>query len=112
MLCSVLFLAFSTSLCALDGMDGGTAPLKNVDPLGLSQLRSDETGSVLQSLSTPVLLCSPQLDTLSRVPASTSPDSFSSDTFESLSGMKPLDAWDAGQIFNLNVCPVVQRLDS
>jgi hypothetical protein len=92
--------ARSTALAAssLDGMVGSTAPIKNFDPLNLATLGSDATlawfraaelknGRVAMLATTGYLVQAAGI----HFPGMLSKDV----SFESLSTMKPLDAWCA-----------------
>eukprot|EP00538_Stauroneis_constricta_P009199 CAMPEP_0119571980 /NCGR_PEP_ID=MMETSP1352-20130426/44392_1 /TAXON_ID=265584 /ORGANISM="Stauroneis constricta, Strain CCMP1120" /LENGTH=203 /DNA_ID=CAMNT_0007621663 /DNA_START=85 /DNA_END=696 /DNA_ORIENTATION=+ len=90
--------ASSTQLAALDDMAGSTAPIKNFDPLGLSTLGSDETlawfraaelknGRVAMLATTGYIVQAAGI----HFPGMLSKDV----SFESLSAMKPFDAWNA-----------------
>ena len=95
----ILQKARSTALAAsLDGMVGSTAPVKNFDPLNLATLGSDATlawfraaelknGRVAMLATTGYLVQAAGI----HFPGMLSRDV----SFESLSTMKPLDAWCA-----------------
>ena len=83
---------------ALDDMAGGTAPLKNFDPLGLANIGSDETlawfrAAELKHSRVAMLATTGYLVQAAGIHF---PGMLSSDiSFESLSTMKPFDAWAA-----------------
>jgi hypothetical protein len=89
----------STQLAAnpLDGMDGSTSPIKNFDPLGLSTLGSDATlawfrAAELKHSRVAMVATTGYLVNGAGIHF---PGMLSSDiSFESLSTMKPLEAWD------------------
>merc|ERR1712228_423552 len=82
----------------LDDMAGGTAPFKNFDPLGLATLGSDSTlawfrAAELKHSRVAMLATTGYLVQAAGIHF---PGMLSSDiSFESLSAMKPFDAWDA-----------------
>jgi len=87
-----------TSLNALSDMAGFTAPFKGYDPLGLADLGSDETlawfrAAELKHSRVAMLATSGYLFQAAgfHFPGMLSKDI----SFESLSSMKPFDAWDA-----------------
>ena len=87
-----------TSLNALSDMAGYTAPFKGYDPLGLADLGSDETlawfrAAELKHSRVAMLATSGYLFQAAgfHFPGMLSKDI----SFESLSSMKPFDAWDA-----------------
>ena len=88
----------STALCALDDMAGSTMPFKTFDPLGLADLGSDSTlawfrAAELKHSRVAMLAVSGYLVQAAGVHF---PGMLSSDvSFESLSTMKPFDAWEA-----------------
>jgi len=88
----------STQLRALEDMAGNTAPIKNFDPLGLSSIGSDETlawfrAAELKHSRVAMLATTGYIVQASGIHF---PGMLSSDvSFESLSSMKPFDAWDA-----------------
>ena len=83
---------------ALDDMAGSTAPLKNFDPLGLANVGSDETlawfrAAELKHSRVAMLATTGYLVQAAGIHF---PGMLSSDiSFESLSSMKPFDAWEA-----------------
>ena len=82
----------------LDSMPGSTAPLKTFDPFGLATLGSSETlawfrASELKHSRVAMLATTGYLVQAAGIHF---PGMLSKDvSFESLSTMKPLDAWDA-----------------
>jgi len=82
----------------MDDLPGGTAPVKNFDPLRLSNVGSDETlmwfrASELKHSRVAMLATTGYLV---QAAGFHFPGMLSSDiSFESLSAMKPFDAWDA-----------------
>ena len=89
----------STALkMSIDGMPGSTAPLKNFDPLGLATVGSDETlawfrAAELKHSRVAMLATTGYIVQASGIHF---PGMLSSDiSFESLSSMKPFDAWAA-----------------
>lgn len=88
----------ASALCAIDDMPGSTMPLKTFDPLGLATLGSDATlawfrASELKHSRVAMLATTGYLVQAAGVHF---PGMLSHDvSFESLSTMKPLDAWDA-----------------
>mmetsp|Transcript_48422 Transcript_48422/g.58617 ORF Transcript_48422/g.58617 Transcript_48422/m.58617 type:complete len:205 (+) Transcript_48422:178-792(+) len=89
----------STSLrMALGDMPGSTAPLNNFDPLGLANVGSDETlawfrAAELKHSRVAMLATTGYLVQAAGIHF---PGMLSSDiSFESLSSMKPFDAWEA-----------------
>uniref|UniRef100_A0A7S2MAA2 Plastid light harvesting protein n=1 Tax=Helicotheca tamesis TaxID=374047 RepID=A0A7S2MAA2_9STRA len=88
-----------TSLAlSLDEMDGGTAPLKNFDPLGYATVGSDETlrwfrAAELKHARVAMLATTGYIVQGAGIHF---PGQLSSDiSFESLSSMKPFEQWDA-----------------
>lgn len=87
-----------TSVRALSDMAGYTAPFKGFDPLGLADLGSEETlawfrAAELKHSRVAMLATSGYL---MQAAGFHFPGMLSKDiSFESLSTMKPLDAWDA-----------------
>jgi hypothetical protein len=83
---------------ALDDMAGSTAPIKSFDPLGLATVGSDETllwfrASELKHSRIAMLATTGYIV---QAAGFHFPGMLSSDvSFESLSSMKPFDAWDA-----------------
>ena len=90
--------ASSTSLSAVEDMAGSTMPFKTFDPLGLATLGSDETlawfrAAELKHSRVAMLATTGYLVQAAGVHF---PGMLSKDvSFESLSTMKPFDAWDA-----------------
>lgn len=87
-----------TALCALEDMPGATAPFKGFDPLGLATLGSESTLAWFRAAelkhSRVAMLATTGY--LVQGAGFHFPGMLSSDvSFESLSAMKPLDAWDA-----------------
>ena len=88
----------SALMGALDDMPGATMPFKGFDPLGLATLGSDETlawfrAAELKHSRVAMLATTGYLVQAAGVHF---PGMLSKDvSFESLSTMKPLDAWDA-----------------
>merc|ERR1719498_737154 len=89
----------STQLSAsLDDMPGSTAPIKNFDPLGYSTIGSDETlawfrAAELKHSRVAMLATTGYIVQAAGIHF---PGMLSKDvSFESLSTMKPFDAWDA-----------------
>mmetsp|Transcript_22017 Transcript_22017/g.26977 ORF Transcript_22017/g.26977 Transcript_22017/m.26977 type:complete len:202 (-) Transcript_22017:199-804(-) len=82
----------------LEDIGGATAPLKNFDPLRLSQLGTDETLNWFRAAELKHSRVA-MLATTGYIVQGAGfhfPGMLSSDvSFESLSGMKPFDAWDA-----------------
>ena len=89
----------STAISAeLDGMAGSTMPFKAFDPLGLATLGSDETFAWFRAAELKHSRCAMLAVTgyLVQGAGIHFPGMLSSDvSFESLSAMKPLDAWSA-----------------
>ena len=90
--------ASSTALRAIDDMAGSTMPFKAFDPLGLATLGSDETlawfrAAELKHSRVAMLATTGYLVQAAGIHF---PGMLSKDvSFESLSTMKPFDAWDA-----------------
>ncbi len=88
----------SALMGVLDDMAGSTMPLKTFDPMGLATLGSDETlawfrASELKHSRVAMLATTGYLVQAAGIHF---PGMLSKDvSFESLSTMKPLDAWDA-----------------
>ena len=83
---------------ALDDMPGSTMPFKAFDPLGLATLGSDETFAWFRAAELKHSRCAMLAVTgyLVQGAGIHFPGMLSSDvSFESLSAMKPLDAWSA-----------------
>jgi len=90
--------ATSTSLGALSDMAGFTAPFKGFDPLGLADLGSEETLAWFRAAELKHSRVAMLATTGYLVQAAGFhfPGMLSKDvSFESLSTMKPFDAWDA-----------------
>jgi len=90
----------STSLAALEDMPGGTAPWKNWDPLGLATLGSESTlawfrASELKHSRVAMLATTGYLVQAAGWHFPGMLSSTENISFEQLSQMKPLDAWDA-----------------
>jgi len=89
---------YSTAIRALDDMAGSTMPLKSFDPMGLATLGSDETlawfrAAELKHSRVAMLATTGYLVQAAGIHF---PGMLSKDvSFESLSTMKPFDAWDA-----------------
>lgn len=106
----------STRLSAsLDGLPGNTAPIKAFDPLGLANLGSDETLRWFQAAEIKNGRVAMVATTGYIVQAAGFhfPGMLSSDvSFESLSSMKPFDAWeavpDAGKAQILGTCFIAE----
>mmetsp|Transcript_9159 Transcript_9159/g.15037 ORF Transcript_9159/g.15037 Transcript_9159/m.15037 type:complete len:205 (+) Transcript_9159:76-690(+) len=87
-----------TALSAIDDMAGSTMPFKAFDPLGLATLGSDSTLAWFRAAELKHSRVAMLATTGYLVQAAGFhfPGMLSSDvSFESLSAMKPLDAWDA-----------------
>jgi hypothetical protein len=87
-----------TALCALGDMAGSTMPFKTFDPLGLADLGSDSTLAWFRAAELKHARVAMLATTGYLVQAAGChfPGMLSHDvSFESLSTMKPLDAWDA-----------------
>ncbi|KAL3906524.1 MAG: hypothetical protein SGILL_009236, partial [Bacillariaceae sp.] len=88
----------STQLNALADLPGATSPIKGFDPLGLSTIGSDETLAWFRAAELKHSRVAMLATTGYIVQAAGFhfPGMLSSDiSFESLSSMKPFDAWDA-----------------
>jgi hypothetical protein len=94
-----VFQGFSTKLgLSLDDMPGSTAPIKKFDPLGYANVGSDETlawfrASELKHSRVAMLATTGYIVQAAgfHFPGMLSKDV----SFESLSGLKPFDAWEA-----------------
>lgn len=87
-----------TALMALSDMPGATMPFKGFDPLGLATLGSDSTLAWFRAAELKHSRVAMLATTGYLVQAAGFhfPGMLSSDvSFETLSAMKPLDAWDA-----------------
>uniref|UniRef100_A0A7S1UUW1 Plastid light harvesting protein n=1 Tax=Grammatophora oceanica TaxID=210454 RepID=A0A7S1UUW1_9STRA len=89
---------FSTAVYGLDDMAGSTMPIKSFDPLNLAEVGSDETllwfrAAELKNGRVAMLATTGYIVQASGIHF---PGMLSKDiSFESLSSMKPFDAWDA-----------------
>lgn len=97
-LCGSLQASSSALSMALDDMAGSTLPFKGFDPLGLADLGSESTlawfrAAELKHSRVAMLATTGYIVQASGIhfPGYLSHDT----TFESLSTMKPFDAWDA-----------------
>jgi len=109
-------LSTGTSLrMGLDGMPGGTLPLKNFDPIGLATVGSDETLAWFRAAELKHSRCAmvATVGYLTNAAGLHFPGQLSSDiSFESLAAMKPVDAWaavpDAGKAQILFTCLIAE----
>jgi len=97
---ALVFLLASQALSAIDDMAGNTAPFKGYDPLGLATLGSESTlawfrAAELKHSRVAMLATTGYLVQAAGIhfPGMLSKEAGVS--FESLSTMKPFDAWDA-----------------
>jgi len=83
---------------SLDGLPGSTLPIKNFDPLKLADLGSDETLAWFRAAELKHGRCAmvATVGFLTQAAGLHFPGQLSSDvSFESLSGMNPIDQWAA-----------------